>query len=136
MHLTGVVSVPTLAEFAPRFLSGYAEANRHKPSGIAGKESTIRVHVCRMFGDRPLNRISTEDVQRLKAALGRRAPKTVNNVLTVQNVTLKTAVEWGVIERMVCRITLQRTSAAEARFLDVDEYRVRRPAPEWKNGGI
>jgi integrase len=115
-------SVPTLADFAPRFLSGYAKANRHKPSGIAGKESIIRVHLFPRFGDRPLDRISTEDVQRLKAALGDRAPKTVNNVLTVLNVILKTAVEWGVIERMSCRVTLQRTSAAEARFLDFDEY--------------
>jgi integrase len=115
-------SVPTLADFAPRFLSGYAKANRHKPSGIAGKESIIRVHLFPRFGDRPLDRISTEDVQRLKAALGSRAPKTVNNVLTVLNVMLKTAVEWGVIERMGCRVTLQRTSAAEARFLDFDEY--------------
>ena len=115
-------NVPTLAEFAPRFLSGYAEANRHKPSGIAGKESIIRVHLFPRFGDRPLDRISTEDVQRLKAELGDRAPKTVNNVLTVLNVMLKTAVEWGVIERMGCRIALQRTTAAEARFLDFDEY--------------
>ena len=114
--------VATLAEFAPRFLSGYAQANRHKPSGIAGKESIIRVHLFPRFGDRPLDRISTEDVQRLKGALGDRAAKTVNNVLTVLNVMLKTAVEWGVIERMGCRIALQRTTAAEARFLDFDEY--------------
>ena len=38
-----------------------------------------------------LDEISTEDVQRLKAALSARAPKTVNNVLTV----LRTAVEWA-----------------------------------------
>ena len=32
-----VATVPTLAEFAPRFLEGYAQANRQKPSGIAAK---------------------------------------------------------------------------------------------------
>jgi hypothetical protein len=30
--------VPTFEEFAPRFLDGYARANREKPSGIAAKE--------------------------------------------------------------------------------------------------
>ncbi|MCA1562865.1 MAG: hypothetical protein LC753_03705 [Acidobacteria bacterium] len=35
--------VPTLREFAPRFLEGHARANRQKPSGIAAKEMIIRV---------------------------------------------------------------------------------------------
>ena len=33
--------VPTLAEFAPRFMDGYARANRQKPSGIAAKETIL-----------------------------------------------------------------------------------------------
>ena len=33
--------VPTLREFAPRFLDGHARANRQKPSGIAAKEMII-----------------------------------------------------------------------------------------------
>ena len=37
--------VPTLKEFAPRFLDGYARANRHKPSGVAGKETILRIHL-------------------------------------------------------------------------------------------
>jgi hypothetical protein len=41
-------------------------------------------------------------VQRLKAALTERAPKTVNNVLAVLSVVLRTAVEWGVIARVPC----------------------------------
>lgn len=31
--------VPTLREFAPRFVDGYAKANRLKPSGIAAKKT-------------------------------------------------------------------------------------------------
>ncbi len=41
------------------------------------------MHLVKAFGDKRLDEISTEDVQRLKAALIERAPKTVNNVLTV-----------------------------------------------------
>src|SRR5262245_16532671 len=37
--------VPTLREFAPRFLDGHARANRQKPSGIAAKEMILRVHL-------------------------------------------------------------------------------------------
>ena len=42
--------VPTLEEFAPRFLDGYARANRQKPSGIAAKETILRVHLFRRSG--------------------------------------------------------------------------------------
>jgi hypothetical protein len=62
----------------------------------------LRVHLVKAFGDKRLDEISTEDVQRLKAALVERAPKTVNNVLTVLSVVLTTALEWGVIERIPC----------------------------------
>jgi len=37
--------VPTLGEFAPRFLEAYAVANQQKPSGIAAKETIGRVHL-------------------------------------------------------------------------------------------
>ena len=45
-------------------------------------------------------------MQRLKQGLGSKAVKTVNNVLTVLNVLLKTAVEWQVISQMPCTIRL------------------------------
>src|SRR5262249_12966329 len=37
--------VPTLEEFAPRFLEEHAIANRQKPSGIASKRIILRVHL-------------------------------------------------------------------------------------------
>src|SRR5688500_16190260 len=57
--------VPTLKEFATRFIDGYVRANRHKLSGIAGKESIIRCHLVPALGDKQLDSITTEDVQRL-----------------------------------------------------------------------
>ena len=59
-----------------------------------------------MLGDEKLDAITNEDVQRLKHRLKEKAAKTVNNVLTVLNVLLKTAVEWDVIERLPCSIRL------------------------------
>ena len=100
----------------------YAKANKQKPSGIAAKETIIRTHLVPALGDRELDRIGTEDVQRLKARLTHRAPKTVNNILTVLNTLLKTAVTWDVIDRMPCTVKLVRTTQGVARFHDFSDY--------------
>jgi integrase len=112
----------TVKEFWPRFLESHARANRQKPSGIAAKEMIARVHLLPRLGDQPLDAISTESVQRLKATLAAKAPKTVNNVLTVLNTMLKKAVEWGVIERMPCATRLLPLPPSSAPFHDFDDF--------------
>ena len=114
--------VPTLKEFAPRFLDGHARANRHKPSGIATHERIIRVHLVPAVGSRKLDAISSEDVQRLKGQLASKAPKTINNILTVLSTLLKKAVEWGVIERMPCTIKQLHVPRGSTAFYDFGEY--------------
>jgi integrase len=114
--------VPTLQGFVSRFLDGHARANRQKPSGIAAKETALRVHLVPALGSKTLDAISNEDVQRFKAELAHKAPKTVNNVLTVLATLLRVAVEWGVIERMPCKIKLLRTSQPVATFHDFIAY--------------
>jgi integrase len=114
--------VPTLIEFAPRFVNEHARANRQKPSGIAGKETILNTHLVPLLGTRRLDTITTEDVQRLKHGLCDRAPKTVNNVLTVLNVLLKKAVEWDVVARMPCVVRLLPIPKPSASFYDFDEY--------------
>jgi hypothetical protein len=78
--------VPTLQAFAPRFIEGHAKANRLKPSGIASKSALLRLYLIPAFGRLRLDAIKNEDVQRLKAQLEHKSPKTVNNVLTVLSV--------------------------------------------------
>ena len=114
--------VPTLQEFAERFLDGYARANRHKPSGIAAKETIFRLHLTPLLGQKRLDAITNEEAQRLKGALGAKAPKTVNNVLTVLSIMLKAAVEWNVIERVPCTIRLLKVPKPSAVFHDFDTY--------------
>ena len=58
------------------------------------------------LGPKRLDAITNEQVQRLKLALSSRAPKTVNNVLTVLSTLLKRAVEWGELDRLPCVIKL------------------------------
>jgi integrase len=114
--------VPTLEEFAPRFVDGYAVANRLKPSGIVSKASIIRVHLIPLLGSKKLDAITNENVQRVKRELVDHAAKTANNVLTVLNVLLKKAVEWDVIERMPCTVRLLPIPKPSAGFYDFDEY--------------
>jgi integrase len=114
--------VPTLEQFAPRFVDGHVRANRQKPSGIAATDSILRVHLVPLLGSRRLDAISNERVQSVKRQLADRAPKTVNNVLTVLSVMLKTAVEWGVLDRMPCTIRLLPLLKPAMGFYDFDQY--------------
>jgi integrase len=114
--------VPTLEEFAPRFLDGYARANQQKPSGIAAKMTILDVHLIPMLGPKKLDALGNETIQRVKHELRNRSPKTVNNVLTVLNVLLKKAVEWNAINRMPCTIRLLPLVKPSAGFYDFDDY--------------
>ena len=114
--------VPTLDQFASRFIEGHARANRQKPSGIAAKEMIVRVHLSPALGSKPLDTIINEDVQRLKYRLLNKAPKTVNNILTVLSVMLKKAVEWGDIERVPCTVKMLPVSKGSTKFYDFDEF--------------
>jgi integrase len=114
--------VPTLGSFAVRFVDGHARANRYKPSGIAATDTIVRVHLVPILGAARLDAIGNEEVQRLKLALSGKAPKTVNNVLTVLSVLLKKAAEWGVIERMPCSIKLVAAPKPAMSFYDFRQY--------------
>lgn len=114
--------VPTLAEFQPRFIDGYAKANRQKASTVATKERIFRVHLVPALGKKRLDGITNEDVAHLKADLGKYNPKTVNNVLNVLSKTLNVAVEWGVIEHRPCTIKLLKTVVPIMNFYEDDQY--------------
>ena len=114
--------VPTLELFVPRFLDGHARANQQKPSTIATKEVLLRAHLIPLLGAKRLYAITSEDVQRLKRTLSTKAPKTINNVLTVLNTLLKAAVEWQIIDRVPCTIRLLKVSKPSAAFHDFDTY--------------
>ena len=118
----GKQEVPTLAEFAPRYMEGYAVANRHKPSTIQGKQQHLRNHLIPYFGTRRLDQITQEELQRLKAAMAGRSSKTINNVLATLSTLLKCGVEWGVIEQMPVQVRRLRVSKTTMDFFDFDEY--------------
>ncbi len=54
--------------------------------------------------------------------MGTKGAKTANNILTVLNVLLKKAVDWDVIDRMPCSVTLLPVPKTSMSFYDFDEY--------------
>lgn len=119
---TSEKEVPTLEKFASRFIDGHARANRQKPSGIASTESILKWHLIPTLGATRLDAITNEQVQKLKLALAHRAPKTVNNVLTVLSTLLKKAVEWDALDRLPCAIKLLPNPKKTMGFHDFEEY--------------
>ena len=89
---------------------------------LATKESIFQTHLYPALGSRKLDAIGEEHVQQLKATLADYSRKTVNNVLSVLNKTLKVAVRWRVIATMPCTIELVKVSNVVARFYEFDEY--------------
>ena len=115
--------VPTLRDFGPRYIENHALADQLKASTVDWIEKTYKNHLYPELGDKPLDRIDDEDVQRLKARLADRNRKTVNNVLGILGHTLKTAVEWKVIDRLPCTVRMLKVSGALVKFYDFDDYK-------------
>jgi integrase len=114
--------VPTLNEFGPRYIDGYARANKHKASGVHSKERILALHLDPQLGKKRLDRVTEEDVQLLKASLSHRTAKTINNVLHVLSGLLRTACRWKVIDRMPCSIELMKTVKPVPSFYEFSEY--------------
>jgi integrase len=115
--------VPTVEDFEETFISDYAVANRQKESTICSKRQILKTHLVPMLGKKKLDAIELHDVQRIKAALSEREPKTVNNVLSTLSVMLKVAHEWGLIPLTPFRIKLLKVDNHQPfYFYDFDEY--------------
>src|ERR1017187_2700740 len=112
-------SVQTLREFWPTFIAD-GVGNRQKASTIDAKETIGRLYLLPLFGDRPLDRIDTEQIARLKASLARggRAAKTVNNILTVLSAALNVAIDRKTLPEMPCKFGLLKVAPPEMRFLE------------------
>jgi integrase len=114
--------VPTFAEFAPRFIEGHAKANRHKPSSIETAQKNLRAHIVPEFGDKRLDELTQEDVQRFKGQRANLANKTVNNILTYLRTMLQAAVDWGLLDAMPVEIKRLKVTATKMEFYDFDEF--------------
>ncbi len=111
--------VPTLAEFAPRWVE--YQATENKPGEIARKRDVLKRYLVPEFGDLKLDAITTAAVDGWKARLLQRLkPATVAGFITVLKRLLKVAERWEVIEKAP-RVDQVRVPEEELDFLDFGE---------------
>ncbi len=118
-----VVKPETLAEFWPRFMRDHYHANRKKPSTIEEAERIFRLHLGPQLGTKPLHAITTADVAVLKGTLAKRSPKTVNNILSVLSRALHSAIDWGMLTVMPCKLNLLKTTEGQPDWYELHDYR-------------
>ena len=122
--------VPLYKDFwKDTFIPIYCKAERLKPSGIESKWWAYNHYLKPVVGEKRLDEIGTEDIQKIKASLEKKSPKTVNNVLTVLSTSLKFASCEGVrgqdglglIDRAP-RIRLQKTARPKMGFYENEDF--------------
>lgn len=113
--------VPTLAQFIPRYME-YSKGNRHRLSTLRGKRQVIDSHLDPQLGHKRLNRITAEDIHRLKVSMSALKVTTVNRVLTMLRAILNAAVELEVIPELPVKIVNLREPELKMRFYDFNEY--------------
>jgi len=89
-----------LKEFAIKWLGSYVKIN-NKPSEIKNKTTYLRSCLLPFFGNKRLDEISSLDIEEFKAQqLKRLKPKTINGQVGTLAKCLKTAIEWGELDKM------------------------------------
>lgn len=115
-------AVPTVAEFAPKWLALHHEANLNKRSAIDADESILRIHLVPFIGHLRLDQVTDEVVADLRAKWtkggypGRKGQpakptskrKTHNNRANTLSTLLRTAVKWKTISAMPCTIEMHK----------------------------
>jgi integrase len=115
--------VPTLREFGPRWIEGHCEALRQKKAGVDSKRIILRKHLYPALGDLPLDEITTERLARFCAGLAKYSRKTLANILATLAKLLRTAVEWGVLRELPCRIKIPKSTRTPPTFYERDTMR-------------
>ena len=113
---------PTLAQFAPRYIEAYCEANRLKPATIYQRRQQLRNHLLPAFGRKRLDRITAEDLQQFKAERSDLAPSTLNNLLTVFTGILNVAFDWGVISTRPLKTRKLKEGPRDFVFYDFAQF--------------
>lgn len=103
--------VPTLRQFAPRWLSAAIESDHTVEGTKVIRRRHLEFHLLPILGDRPLDQIGLEDYQRCKGVLKTQANgkprggKNVNAILAQLVRILRDAYEWKVIPNSPHKMT-------------------------------
>ncbi|MFA5471671.1 MAG: site-specific integrase [Acholeplasmataceae bacterium] len=90
----------TLKEFSEKWMESYVKVN-NKPSEIKNKTTYLRSCLLPFFGSKRLNEISSLNIEEFKAVqLKRLKPKTINGQIGTLLKCLRTAVDWGELDKV------------------------------------
>jgi integrase len=137
--------VPTLAEFAKRFLRDHARVN-NKASEVYTKGMMLKNHILPALGKMRLDQIDVPAIERYKGdkkengwrvgpkgELKPYSAKSINNQLGVLRTMLELAEEWGIIQKAP-KVKALKAPDAKFVFLDFDEAQRLKDAAtgEWR----
>lgn len=101
----GEAMLPSPKEQAPRFRD-YAEdwlatykAGKIKPTTLGGYRTVLNAHLYKRWGDTPIDRITTKDIQEFLNSRKDRARKTLQDILMLLKAILESARQDGLIDR-------------------------------------
>ena len=90
----------TLNEFSEKWIKSYVEVN-NKPSEIKNKKTYLRSCLLPFFGKKRLDEISSLDIEEFRSMqLKRLKPKTINGQVGTLIRCLRTAIEWGELDKI------------------------------------
>ena len=111
-------------EFAADWFQTYVK-NNNKHSEIVTKETILRVHLIPYFGRFKMENIGSLDIERYKSKkieAGLNA-KTINNHLAILQKSIRTAVEWGLVQN-VPTVKMLKVPPRKFDFLSLEESRL------------
>lgn len=119
-----IKKIPTFGEFSLEFLESYSKPN-NRVSEYKNKVNILKVHLNPWFGDIPMNKISSRDIEEFKVAKinTKLSPKTINNFLILLSRILHIAYEWEVIDR-IPKIKKLKVTAKKIDFLTEEELQL------------
>lgn len=115
----------TMAEYADKWMTVY-KAGKLKPSTIETYRKHLRAHVLPAFGSRPIDSITTEDVQLFLNERKHLAKKTLTSMRHFMGEIFKDAKEDGLIEKDPTasrRISIPSSKANEREALPLEQFK-------------
>ncbi len=117
----GSRTVPTFAEFAPRFLRDHVRANRLSSTTEREYVLTIKNHLVPVLGPLRLDEIDPSHVHKIKQR--RLAASTINKTLRQLAAIVHAAERWGVIQKGSLSFKRVKQPARHPKFYDFEQYR-------------
>lgn len=93
-----VKQAPTFRDYAEEWLATY-KVGKIKPTTLGGYRTVLNAHLYQRWGDTPIDRITTKEIQEFLNSRKNRARKTLQDILMLLKAILESARQDGLIDR-------------------------------------